>query len=431
MKRTNYFSGFEHKPRHYEDQLTRAFLVLLRLVPPVQSAFIDYIRDEQLRNGRTEIVPPRSMCATAMNSIWTQTGSLKADEGRVLSILLIDERQNVRTTIKPSERTAVYDGVVHYGKGWIFAIENKPFGGVREEQLNPNIGDTQEMEVDPHLVELEWKELLSRLHTLNEGQLLGYTEALLLKDFLQYVQEDFPALNPYPSLASCKDDLGLLNLRCQQLMQEIAEDRLAYLRGYGHYLEAPELKGLKNVIVRAEAAGGGWHIVLALYPGDTITQARHFFDGLNRSALRSLCDEWTCATNLHFAFMQQNLVWASPQVSIAEYIDFWMEHRERWLRQVKEREFSELLDTLQEVGQLDDRDIEQFKIEFYETRRSTVNVCPGLKLQYRWPAKEATRLDEAGMLVKKIDRRVWQAARVWNAEEQWEDIVAGHADERV
>ena len=76
MKRTNYFSGFEHRPRHFEDQLTRAFLVLLRLVPPVQSAFIDYIRDEQLRNGRADVVPPRSMCATAMNSIWTQTGSL-------------------------------------------------------------------------------------------------------------------------------------------------------------------------------------------------------------------------------------------------------------------------------------------------------------------------------------------------------------------
>ena len=105
-----------------------------------------------------------------------------------------------------------------------------------------------------------------------------------------------------------------------------------------------------------------------------------------------------------------------------------MEHRERWLRQVKEREFCELLDTLQQVGQLDERDIEQFKTEFYETRRSTVNVCPGLKLQYRWPAKEATRLDEARMLVKKFDRRVWQAARVWNAEAQWEDVVAGLSD---
>ena len=214
---------------------------------------------------------------------------------------------------------------------WI-AIENKPFGGVREEQLDPNIGDAQEMVVDPHLVELEWKELLSRLHTLNEGQLLGYTEALLLKDFLRYVQEDFPALNPYPSLASCKDDLGLLNLRCLQLMQDIAKERLAYLRGYGHYLEAPELKGLKNVIVQAEATGGGWHIVLGLYPCDTVTQARHFYDGLNPSALASLCDEWTCATNLHFAFMQQNLVWATPQVPIADYVDFWLERRHQWLR---------------------------------------------------------------------------------------------------
>lgn len=35
MQRTNYFGRFENKSADAEDRLTRAFLVLIRLVPPV------------------------------------------------------------------------------------------------------------------------------------------------------------------------------------------------------------------------------------------------------------------------------------------------------------------------------------------------------------------------------------------------------------
>lgn len=120
----------------------------------------------------------------------------------------------------------MYDGVVHYGGQWVFAIENKPYGDVREYQLHPNIEDSEGMEVDPRLVVLVWKDLIHRLHTLGESDWLDYTQQQLVEDFLRYAQEEFPTINPYPTLKQCGDDLDKLNRRCEDLMQELAPDRL-------------------------------------------------------------------------------------------------------------------------------------------------------------------------------------------------------------
>ncbi|MFB6216697.1 MAG: hypothetical protein ABEJ72_06995, partial [Candidatus Aenigmatarchaeota archaeon] len=64
MKRTNYFGRFENKSAGAEDRLTRAFLVLLRLVPPVQAAFIDAIREKQREQGNGSVVPSRTATDT-------------------------------------------------------------------------------------------------------------------------------------------------------------------------------------------------------------------------------------------------------------------------------------------------------------------------------------------------------------------------------
>lgn len=87
MQRTNYFGRFENKPATAEDRLTRAFLVLVRLVPPVQAAFIDAIREKQGKQGNGSVVPSRTATDRGVTGAWSQIGNLRTDEGRVLSIL--------------------------------------------------------------------------------------------------------------------------------------------------------------------------------------------------------------------------------------------------------------------------------------------------------------------------------------------------------
>jgi len=80
MRRINYFGRFENKPSNAEDRLTRAFLVLLRLDPPVQAAFIDAIREKQREQGAGSLVLARTATDTGMGGVWSQVGTLRTDE---------------------------------------------------------------------------------------------------------------------------------------------------------------------------------------------------------------------------------------------------------------------------------------------------------------------------------------------------------------
>ena len=421
MKRANYFGRFENKPSSAEDRLTRAFLVLVRLVPPVQAAFINAIREKQRTQGNGSLVPSRTATDAGVGGVWSQVGTLRTDEGRVLSILLTNREWNGEVEIQPSDRTPVYDGVVHYGEQWVFAIENKPYGNVREDQLHPNVEDAEGLEVDSRLVVLVWKDLIRRLHALGESSWLDYTQHQLVDDFLRYAQAEFPEINPYPTLKHCGDDLDKLNRRCEDLMKEVAPDRVE-TRRWGPYIRVPELKAAKVVLVSAEESNGSWALDLSLSPGDTVTQARALYSQVDISKLHALTDEWDCSTNLHFAHMSKNLVYPSPTISLREYLAFWPEHQ-GWIRQVKEDQFDELLDLLKSNGLLTETDREEFEEEFFETNRSTVNVCPGVSLHYRWERPKALNLDTNDRLTGAIDERVRAAVRTWGAESEWEAIL--------
>lgn len=407
MKRTNYFGRLENKSAGAEDRLTRAFLVLLRLVPPVQAAFIDALREKQRDRGKGALVPQRTSTDTGVDAVWSQIGNLRADEGRVLSILLTNREWDGEVDIQPSDRTPVYDGVVHYAEQWVFAIENKPYGDVREEQLHPNVEDSEGLDVDPRLVVLVWKDLIRRLHAPGESGWLDYTQQQLVDDFLRYAQDEFPEINPYPTLKHCGDDLDKLDRRCEDLMQELAPHRVD-TRRWGSYIRVPELDAAKVVLVSAEESNGSWEIDLALHPGDTVSQARSLYSRVEVDNLLALTDDWDCAPNLHFAHMSKNLVYPSPEISLKRYLEFWREHQD-WIRQVKEEKFDGLLDLLERNGLLTETDRDDFETEFMETDRSTVNVCPGVSLHYRWGRSEALELDASDRLVEEIDDRVREA----------------------
>ena len=423
MKRTNYFGRFENKSPDAEDRLTRAFLVLLRLVPPVQAAFIDAVREKQHRQGNGSVVPSRTATDTGMSGVWSQVGNLRTDEGRVLSILLTNREWDEDVEVQPSDRTPVYDGVVHYGEQWVFAIENKPYGDVRKDQLHPNTEGSEGLDVDPRLVVLVWKDLIRRLHALGESNWLDYTRQQLVDDFLRYAQEEFPEINPYQTLAHCGDDLDKLDRRCEGLMQELAPDRVD-TRRWGAYIRVPELEAAKVVLVSSQESNGSWNIDLGLSPGDTVSQARSLYSRVEIETLLALTEAWDCSTNLHFAHMSKNLVYPSPKVSLRRYLKFWQEHQ-GWIRQAKEDQFEELLDLLGSNGLLTETDRAEFESEFMETNRSTVNVCPGVSLHYRWDRTEALDLDENDRLTEEIDERVREAVRTWGAEDAWESALEG------
>ena len=173
MERLNFFKPYQSLKPWHEDQLTRAFLVVLRYVPLAHAAFLDLVREQQADTPNSAVLPSFSALAESEISIETQVTKINEIEARLFSILLTDEHWNPETIIESSDRGARYDGVLTYKTGWILVIENKPkhsMTGMWKEQLRPNVPEDSEIEIEPEPVVLPWRGLVSRLSSLaNNG----------------------------------------------------------------------------------------------------------------------------------------------------------------------------------------------------------------------------------------------------------------------
>jgi hypothetical protein len=108
MDRLNYFAPYESKAPWHEDQLTRAFLVVIRLVPLAQVALLDLVREGQISAGtvREEIVPPLSALPSALPTIDTQVSRISQSSGRPPP----SQRRIIERTALPGGAAAARDG---------------------------------------------------------------------------------------------------------------------------------------------------------------------------------------------------------------------------------------------------------------------------------------------------------------------------------
>ena len=163
----------------------------------------------------------------------------------------------------------------------------------------------------------------------------------------------------------------------------------------------------------ALAASDDGHVVLMLYPGDSIAQVREFYDDVDRERFLSLARSgWRIRTNLHFAFIQKNMYWPEARVNLACYLSFWSEKSaiiQKWDREY----FEEVFTALKAVGQLSQRGVDELRRLFVTSNRNSLNLCPGLELLYRWPTDEASRLDAAGLFMTSLRARLIEAFSSW------------------
>ena len=91
MDRLNYFRPYESKGAGHEDQLTRAFLVVVRMVPLALSAFLDLVREYQISRHVARLLPSFSEVTVQPFSPSTQKAAIPQTTGRLISIIMTDE----------------------------------------------------------------------------------------------------------------------------------------------------------------------------------------------------------------------------------------------------------------------------------------------------------------------------------------------------
>lgn len=408
----NVFNSFKSKSNYHEDELTRTFLSILKNIPIIQAMFIDMIRDEMIEKKCEEIIPSITKQDSQISYISTQISNTNSifssiNGRRVVSIVISDDKLYTDIKVVNSERSARYDGVIIYDPSWVLIVENKPSAkNIWPEQLNPNINSNlEDVEIEQEVISLSWRVLLENLGKLiNKGALVGL-EKTLVEDFLQFVDMQFPQLNSYTNLALCKDNKYLLEKRCIAIMEEINIGEVKYHRGGSYHIQIDNYS-VRQIALSPKFNGDDWEIMLHIYPGDSMSQARTLYNSININKLLDMIDEnCTIQPNMHFAFRASNLLWTEVGLSTKDYIEYWTKD-ENTLKQIQRSDFKEYFCNLNQDGILSELDLDIIDDKIMSKGYPNLNICPGIAIKYKWSKEESINLDMKSKFSETIKSKI-------------------------
>ena len=405
----NFFEPYEGLPPSHENQLTRAFLVVLKLVPIAHSVWLRMVSDS--RNGGAE--PLASLERLPAASFQTQTATIGAtpppesdhrDETsvyRAVSVLQAgDLTPDDGQPAGRSERRAVFDGVIRYGDDLALVVESKLARTVDERQAREiTIGETA-WRVDPIRSRLQWRDIIGAWRDLLAHDLVAGAERAVLEDFMWLVQRHFPRLQPFSELGVCRGNDYLVRLRCKAILDDLAGTP-AELRPSGAVL----LFGGAHVVRLAELGSADAESVvrIRMWPGDTLDQAKALYADTGAIDRLLVLREvgWTITPNFHFGHMAKGFTWTTGDISLEKYVEYWLVHigsagqvrRERW-----DDYFAELI----ELGIASHDDREAFDRDFSLTKRESATPRPGLRVERYWPFDTAAQLDQTRRFTREV-----------------------------
>ena len=413
MDRLNYFNPYDSKAGSHEDQLSRAYLVLLKHSSHALFTFIDYARCNQKTSGDEKPISIIDL----LDQDWdfeTQKGNPVIDTNSLLSVLITDAQlTEADSNVKPSERNARYDGVITFGTSLTIIVENKPrSSNVWFGQLNPsrqNLAD--DTVVYRHPIVLEWKEIIKQLnHLLHLPTISGY-EKIMIEDFLLFVDDSFSFLNPYDSLHQCRRNPELVERRIGNLLKSLSRDEskigLNHRTG-GHFIQTPYAQ-IERICLFQDGQENDLVLTLGLNFGDTQKTAIAFHKSYpNISHLKGT--KWDAAPNFHVAYRSSGLMGFESENS-EHYLQFWRDNIDK-IRQQKRAEVPKFFKWLvdQNVLSMTKAAEEKLKEKFYNTKMPSLNICPGFRLHFPIPNAEA--LDKDGKLKFILAEKIREGLKI-------------------
>lgn len=419
MNRLNYFNPYQSKTGEHEDQLTRAYLVLLKHSGHAFFTFVEYCRSRHKTSGNEEPISIIDFLEQGWE-IETQLGNPEINTKYLLSILITDSQiGSTDSSVQISKRKARYDGIITFGSNLTMVIENKPrSGNVWLDQMNPteqNLADGIKVYSNPTV--LEWKEIIKQLNHLLTIPTISGCERMLIEDFLSYIDEKFGFLNPYDRFHLCKRNKELLNRRIENLLKAISKsipsDENIVKCHHGplsYYIQTP-YREIERICLGLSGEGNESLINLALCFGDSQRQASSFYKS-NPKISHLQNTKWRVFPNFHVSFMTSNLVRFESEDS-EHYLQFWKDNVEE-IHQQKKGDVPKFLKWLvdEKVINMPKEAMEKLKKMFYDTGMQTLNICPGFELNYTFNISEAEELDKSGKLKFILAEKINEGLKV-------------------
>lgn len=419
MDHLNIFNSYKNKSNNHEDELTRSFLILIKNIPMVQVMFFEMVRKE-MKDISIDSIASGDLSIEEVYTQLSNTNDIFSEgiiEGRtLLSIIISDEKLDFKVKVQNDSRQARYDGVILGNPSWLFIIENKPLkDNIGLRQLNPNISDDSDVLIIDKPCCLSWKDIISGLTSIIQNKMASGAEKILIEDFVEYVDNEYPFLNPYTNFSVCKGNQYLLNKRCVSVMSNYkikgVDVEVKYHKGWKHYFESGK-KTIKQIALDANEYSTGWGVGLWLYAGDTMNSARETFEKINIDKLLELQNQgFILSKNFHIAYRSSNIIGFEGTLSFEEYVRFWKKEYTN-LKQAKRADFNKLFDELERnyIIVPEDRSIIQEKI--LSKNYDKLNICPGFLLKYTWNGEKAISLDKSNRFEEDFRNKVETAFSV-------------------
>ena len=412
MDHLNYFFPYNSKGAQHEDNLTRAFLATIRISLLAQAFFFDYLKEEIYKLSQGARFPTISTIKHKDVIYETQTASKNIDfqVSKLFSVLISDKKIHTNQLLGPSDRAARYDGVIYLNQDIAVIIENKPFHkNVWEGQLKPNIEKDFPYAKDglfERCIELEWKEIIKRFTNILEIESINRADQTVITDFLDYVEELYPELNPYDHFRLCNNNPVLIKRRIRSIIEGLAEEDKIKRNNSWFIIDLPELR---EVGLTYEDS----RLNIELCFADTVGQARIFY---NRKIPFSRFNDivakgWKLFPNFHMSnHFGQGLIWLSTKhENIQKYYDYWQSDREN-IKQIAKAGLDPLLKTLssKDLLVIDAKTKNEVKAKVKDQGWKTLNIIPGFKIQFSYDKDELDEMDEKNDLIKDIKQKINQ-----------------------
>lgn len=413
MERLNYFNPYQTKNSYHEDQLTRAYLVLLKHSFYSFSAFLSYINKKNENEQKFEFIE-------FIESSWsfqTQKGNPYIETSSIASILITDNDLNDNLQINASERNARYDGIITFGSLLTFVIENKPRSqNIWFDQLNPsrnNLSDETQIIKSPII--LEWKVIIKHLNLLKSIDTINGFEKLMIEDFLSYIDSNFPYLNPFDNFKLCKSNTELLYRRISNILKEIVidENLVEYHKGWGFYIKTP-FSAIKKIGLILGQKENDWWLELSLYFGDTQSQAKAFYN--SNPNLSVLNVDWYYYPNFHLSFVTSNLIWFhTEEKQHLSYLDFWKSNISLIYQHPRDQ-VQNIIDKLasETLIRVDDKKNQELNDKFFHTAMQKVNICPGFGIITEMSSNFCEEEDDKNNLTYYIAQQIKNGLQIVN-----------------
>ena len=408
----NLFEPYRDLPRGHEDQLTRAAMIVLRLVPlaretllqaigePSQSRLPDCVIDMQATN----IVDPSEEGASG--------GEVR--RGKLVSVFLTPDTEpfDLSEEVTDTDRGQRFDGVLRFDPDLVVVLESKVCrrwarrNGHRAAELN--LGGTRFDE--RRTCVLRWHDLLESWWRLVELGVLSPAEQAIVKDVLSYAHQDFGHLLPFGTLRRVGTDPVRRKWRLRSLLREATGIR-------------PERAGLVHVrldlalgvasLQRAALDVEDERLTLHLWPGELKRQAEHLYAGGNAERLCELLDEpgaWSVQPQPLLGFRNapvRTRVYLTCTLDPGEYARRWQ--GEDWKKvgaHHRNHIRGELWEWLLERGYASPRDEARLDPFLRALGRRFAHLRPSIHVSRSWSWQEAEAFDDEGLLPVEIRRSI-------------------------